>query len=49
MDDEKILKDLDNHLTLSFYIDMTQDRLDKLIDYCIYNNNITYPLTIISV
>ena len=34
MDDEKILKDLDNHLTLSFYIDMTQDRLDKLIDYC---------------
>ncbi len=33
MDVEKILKDLDNHLTLSFYIDMTQDRLDKLIDY----------------
>ena len=38
MDDEKILKDLDNHLTLSFYIDMTQDRLDKLIDYCKNND-----------
>ena len=35
MDDEKILKDLDEHLTLSFYTDMTQD---KLIDYCKNNN-----------
>lgn len=38
MDDEKILKDLDDHLTLSFYTDMTQDRLNKLIDYCKNNN-----------
>lgn len=38
MDDEKILKDLDDHLTLSFYTDMTQDRLNKLIDYCKNND-----------
>ena len=38
MDDEKKLKDLDDHLTLSFYTDMTQDRLNKLIDYCKNND-----------
>lgn len=38
MDDEKILKDLNDHLTLSFYTDMTQDGLDKLIDYCKNND-----------
>lgn len=38
MNIDKIIKNLEKNLVLTYHIDMNQQKLDELIDYCIKND-----------